>query len=84
MKGILLDENLPTRLRFTPSLRVVHFSKAGKNPNDTQIWEFAKQNELVIVSKDADFSERIIMQTPPPLWCICASAICGETTSMPG
>ena len=69
MKGFLLDENLPVQLRFTPSLPVVSFSKAGKNPSDTQIWEFARQNELVIVSKDANFSERIIMQSPPP-WVV--------------
>ena len=57
------------RLRFTPGLPVVSFPKAGKNPTDTQLWEFAQQNELVIVSKDADFSERIIMQSPPP-WVV--------------
>ena len=69
MRGYLLDENLPARLRCSPSLPVVHFSKAGSKPSDTQIWEFARQNELVIVSKDADFSERIIMQSPPP-WVV--------------
>lgn len=69
MKGFLFDENLPTRLRFSPGLPIVPFSKAGKNPNDSQIWEFAKKRELVIVSKDADFSDRIITRTPPP-WVV--------------
>ena len=41
MKGFLLDENLPARLRFMPSLPVIALSQAGKNPSDTQIWEFA-------------------------------------------
>jgi predicted nuclease of predicted toxin-antitoxin system len=36
------------------------------NPTDSRIWEFAKERELVIVSKDADFSERIILSAPPP------------------
>lgn len=31
--------------------------------------EFARQRDLVIVSKDADFSERIIMRQPPP-WVV--------------
>ena len=69
MKGFLLDENLPSRLTFSPGLPVVPFSKAGNNPSDSQIWEFARRHELVIVTKDADFSDRIIMQTPPP-WVV--------------
>lgn len=69
MKGFLLDENLPVRLQFSPGLSVIPYSKAGKNPTDSQIWEFARQNELVIVSKDADFSQRILMQPPPP-WVV--------------
>lgn len=69
MKGFLLDENLPSRLTFSPGLPVVSFAQAGRTPSDSQIWEFARQSELVIVSKDADFSERIIMQSPPP-WVV--------------
>ena len=33
------------------------------------MWDFAQQHEVVIVSKDSDFSERIILHTPPP-WVI--------------
>ena len=69
MNGFLLDENLPTHLRCSPSLPVISFSTAGIQPSDTQIWEYARDNRLVIVSKDADFSERIIMQPPPP-WVV--------------
>lgn len=57
MKGFLLDENLPARLRFSPKLRITPVSKIGRNPSDTQIGEFARKHELVVVSKDADFSE---------------------------
>lgn len=69
MKGFLLDENLPLRLTFSPRLPVVAFSQVGRNPSDSQIWDFAQQHELVIVSKDADFSDRIMMQSPPP-WVV--------------
>ena len=37
MKGFLLDENLPTRLRFTPSLPVVPLSTLGASPTDTAV-----------------------------------------------
>jgi predicted nuclease of predicted toxin-antitoxin system len=66
MKGFLFDENLPTRLRFSPKLPVLSISKVGKNPSDSKIWDYAKKHDLVIVSKDADFSDRIITQSPPP------------------
>jgi predicted nuclease of predicted toxin-antitoxin system len=66
MKGYLFDENLPKRLRFSPKLPIVSTSKIGKQPTDSQIWEFARKHHWVIVSKDADFSHRIITQSPPP------------------
>jgi predicted nuclease of predicted toxin-antitoxin system len=66
MKGWLFDENLPVQLRFSPKLPIVPASKVGRNPSDSQIWKFARSHDLVIVSKDADFSDRIITQSPPP------------------
>jgi predicted nuclease of predicted toxin-antitoxin system len=69
MKGFLLDENVPARLHFSPSLPVLSVSNVGINPSDSQVWEFARQRELVIVSKDADFSQRIITNSPPP-WVV--------------
>jgi predicted nuclease of predicted toxin-antitoxin system len=69
MKGFLFDQNLPSRLRFEPSLPSVPLSDLGPKPTDTQVWEFARQRRLVIVSKDADFSQRIITSTPPP-WVV--------------
>jgi predicted nuclease of predicted toxin-antitoxin system len=69
MKGYLFDENLPVQLRFSPKLPIVPASRIGRNPSDSQIWEFARSHDLVIVSKDADFSDRIIIHTPPP-WVV--------------
>lgn len=33
---------------------------------DTEIWRYAAEHDLVIVSKDADFSDWIILSDPPP------------------
>ena len=66
MKGFLLDENLPVRLQFKPRLPLIELSKVGRTPTDSQIWEYARKHDLAIVSKDADFSDRIIINTPPP------------------
>jgi len=69
MKGFLFDENLPQRIQFSPRLPVISISRVGKSPTDSEVWEFARKGELVIVSKDADFSDRIIIQPPPP-WVV--------------
>lgn len=58
MKGFLFDENIPARILFSPSFPIVHVSALGASLSDTQIWGYAKQNDLVIVTKDADFSNR--------------------------
>lgn len=69
MKGFLFDENIPTPLRFIPSLPVVHATLLGRSPSDRVLWTFATQNDLAIVSKDTDFADRIMHSVPPP-WVI--------------
>jgi predicted nuclease of predicted toxin-antitoxin system len=66
MRGFLLDEHLPARIRFSSSLPVMRTNLLGVSPSDGRIWDYAKKNDLVIVSKDADFSDRIIVSLPPP------------------
>jgi predicted nuclease of predicted toxin-antitoxin system len=66
MKGYLFDGNVPSRLRFSPKLPMVPLAKAGRHPSDSQIWAFARKHDLVIVSKDTDFSDRIMASSPPP------------------
>ncbi|MTJ47634.1 DUF5615 family PIN-like protein [Dolichospermum sp. UHCC 0259] len=66
MNGFLFDENLPAKIRFTPSLPIIHVSALGESPSDTQIWQYAKDKKLVIVTKDADFSDRLMVDLFPP------------------
>ena len=69
MRGFLFDENLPSRLKFSPSLPIVAATIVGHSPNDSALWELARNEELAIVTKDADFSDRIIVGQPPP-WVV--------------
>lgn len=69
MKGWLLDQNIPARLTFTPALPVTRAVSLGHSPTDSALWNYARDNELVIVTKDADFSGRIILVQPPP-WIV--------------
>jgi predicted nuclease of predicted toxin-antitoxin system len=66
MKGFLFDENLPSKVLFTPSLPIIHVSTLGDSPSDSQIWQYAKQKDLVIVTKDVDFSDRSMLDFSPP------------------
>jgi predicted nuclease of predicted toxin-antitoxin system len=69
MKGFLFDQNLPARLTFRPALTVIASTTLGSNPTDSEVWAHAKRERLALVSKDTDFSERIIVNTPPP-WVV--------------
>lgn len=69
MKGFLFDENLPSRLTIKPSLPIVLAKTLGESPSDAALWDYARSHHLAIVSKDADFSDRILISYPPP-WII--------------
>jgi predicted nuclease of predicted toxin-antitoxin system len=67
---LLFDENLSPRLVellafLYPGSQHVYFCNLGASP-DRDIWEYAKEHEFVIVSKDSDFSERSIVHGHPP------------------
>jgi predicted nuclease of predicted toxin-antitoxin system len=69
VKGFLFDENLPRQIEFQPSLPVIHATSIGARCTDDQLWQYATENALVVVSKDIDFSQRIVHSTPPP-WVV--------------
>src|SRR3954471_19405682 len=66
MTGFLFDDNLP----YVPSLRtqwpVTHARQLGSRLSDSELWSHAQRFDLAIVTKDADFSQRIVLSTPPP------------------
>jgi predicted nuclease of predicted toxin-antitoxin system len=69
LKGFLLDENLPGQMAIMPSLPVFRATDLGASPADGDLWRFAREKSLVVVTKDADFSDRIFVETPPP-WIV--------------
>lgn len=67
MKGYLLDENLPNRLTIRPALPVSHSREVvGTAAADEAVGEAAQQGDLELVTKGADFSERVFVSEPPP------------------
>ena len=66
MACFLIDANLPRKLSVWhgPGFEwVVDHDAAWP---DSAVWEYVRQKDLIIVSKDADFSNRAMVSTPPP------------------
>jgi predicted nuclease of predicted toxin-antitoxin system len=67
---LLLDNNLSYRIvpaldrRFAGSSHVR--SLLGSEASDATIWDFAKENEFIILTKDDDFNARSLLYGCPP------------------
>ena len=67
---LLFDQNLSPRLPrvltgiYPESLHVRGIDM--RDATDTQIWEYAKTHDFVIVSKDSDFQARSLLYGSPP------------------
>ncbi|MEZ5304800.1 MAG: DUF5615 family PIN-like protein [Verrucomicrobiales bacterium] len=66
MKGFLFDENLPVTSKVQSQFPIFHVTQMGESPGDSEVWDYARTNDLAIVSKDSDFSDRIRISGPPP------------------
>lgn len=66
MKKYLIDANLPRKIKVWQTKDFQFVSEINDEWTDSEIWEYAKHNNLIIVSKDDDFSHRIIVSNPPP------------------
>jgi predicted nuclease of predicted toxin-antitoxin system len=67
---LLLDQNISRKLvpllrrEFPDSAHVAGLDLAQST--DRQIWDYAGQNDYVIVSKDSDFRQLAFLFGPPP------------------
>jgi len=66
MSKYLIDVNLPSRFSVWASEDYEHVVNINDELKDSEIWSYAKQNNLTIVTKDSDFSDMVIMNNPPP------------------
>ncbi|OIQ99776.1 hypothetical protein GALL_181730 [mine drainage metagenome] len=67
---LLLDENLSRRIvpflqtAFPGSTQIALLGL--ESASDSKIWQYAKDNGFVIVSRDSDFQERSLVAGHPP------------------
>lgn len=66
MPRYLVDANLPRWFNQWNSSDYVHQHDIDPSRHDTLIWEYARENDLTIITKDSDFSSRILLSEPPP------------------
>ena len=57
MVRFLIDENLPYYFNLWNSKEFIHVIDLVKIKTDSDIWDYAKKNNLIIVTKDSDFSK---------------------------
>ncbi|MDT3738558.1 MAG: DUF5615 family PIN-like protein [Candidatus Kapabacteria bacterium] len=66
MTKFLIDVNLPSNFYLWNSENFIHQIDISKVAKDEEIWNYAKANNLTIITKDSDFSNRILLSEPPP------------------
>ena len=66
MNRFVIDANLPRWIPIWQSELFQFVVDIDDEWNDSEIWNYARKNNYTIVTKDADFSNRIIVSEPPP------------------
>lgn len=62
----LIDANLPYKFSLWQGKDFQHVFDLDDTWPDVEIWRYAKEHDLTIVTKDADFSDWILLSDPPP------------------
>ena len=66
MTKYIIDVNLPYYFSLWRSEEYMHQIDIDAKAAGEEIWKFAKKNRLTIITKDSDFSHRILISDPPP------------------
>jgi predicted nuclease of predicted toxin-antitoxin system len=64
--GYLVDANLPYRFSIWHGDDYQHTYDLDESWEDIDLWQYARDHDLTIVTKDADFSDWILLSEPPP------------------
>jgi predicted nuclease of predicted toxin-antitoxin system len=66
MARFIVDANLPYHFSLWRGVDYLHVFDLDDSWTDSQVWSFAQTNGLTIITKDSDFSDRILLSQPPP------------------
>jgi predicted nuclease of predicted toxin-antitoxin system len=62
----IIDANLPYYFSLWKNADFIHLRDLNDEWTDEELWIYAKENKLTIITKDSDFSNKIIFSKPPP------------------
>jgi len=65
MTKFIIDANLPYYFSIWKSDYFVHVYDINENMTDNEIFEYAIKNNLTIITKDTDFSIKVLFQDKP-------------------
>ena len=66
MHVFLIDVNLPYYFSLWNSEEYIHLKDIDQEWSDDKVWDYALENNLTIITKDSDFSKKILLKNPPP------------------
>ena len=66
MTRILIDENLPRSLGAKLGEACTHASEIAAQASDTMLWEYARERNWIILTRDTDFFDRLMLIGSPP------------------
>ena len=66
MAKYLIDANLPYYFGLWNNEDFIHVKDVNDCWSDELIWQFALDNNLTIITKDADFSLKVLYKGAPP------------------
>lgn len=66
MPKYLISTNLPYYFSLWDSPDFIHQNDIDGEWTDEQIWKYATKNNMTIITKDSDFSNKIVFRKPPP------------------
>ena len=66
MPKYIIDLNLPYYFSLWNNENYIHVKDLNEKWTDNELWNHAKKNSLTIITKDSDFSDKIIFNIPPP------------------
>ncbi len=66
MARYLVDANLPYYFSLWRTDEYIHQYDLGDRWTDRMIWDYAKDKNLTIITKDTDFYNLILISEPPP------------------
>ena len=64
--NFLVDVNLPKFFSYFNSENFIHVADINPSMTDKEIWNYALQNDLVILTKDSDFFSKSVLADRRP------------------